>query len=377
MVLDMLRALHARRLTACVLSTLLFGLTAEAGETSSPSLTPGRLAVVELDTPPTMIGLGAQVVQRVIGAARQQGYTVVAPEQVEQALGRASLEELKKCKGQPTCVAARLSTLGVQHAVVGSLNRDDRAYLVKLTLVDVERAQIVAEIDRGVLIASRRLQQDVDEAVPRLLRGEGEARGRLVVTSTAKNAEVWIDGALRGTTPLELELKPGRYEVKVVKRAYLPLQRWVDVAANETSENAFRLLLQPGAVDEEAEIPALVAQPTTNEARELRITLPAWIAFGAAAATGATGMYFGIQSQQLERSLKGSFDATNGIYGGTRAEALAGRQKAQTANILFGVAGAAAVSGVLFAVFDVGGAEVAAVPTAGPDAAGVQVGGQF
>ena len=116
------------------------------------------------------------------------------------------------------CAAARLATLGVERAVIGSLGRDERNYLLRLWLVDVEKGEVIADVDRAILIASRRLMQDAAAAIPPLLRGEREARATLQVSANVADAQVTVDGEFRGATPLTLQLKPGKHELVLEKR---------------------------------------------------------------------------------------------------------------------------------------------------------------
>src|SRR5688500_8346795 len=64
----------------------------------------GRLAVLELETPPTMIGLGGQVQQQILTSAAQLGYEVISPEQLQERLGPQGYDELRKCGGRMACV---------------------------------------------------------------------------------------------------------------------------------------------------------------------------------------------------------------------------------------------------------------------------------
>lgn len=338
----------------------------------------GTVAIVELHTPPTMMGLGAQVAQQVETSARQQGFTPLPPSEVHEKLGPEAAQKLHKCNVDRTCIVNLLRPLAVDRIVFGSLERDEKSYLLKLWLVEGRSGEIVADVDRSILIASRRFRQDVAELVPRLLRGEKEARGTLTVSSNVKNAAVFIDGAPVGKTPVTVELKPGKYLVQLEKKAYLPIKRYVDVFANKQTEEEFRLLLEPGGVPEEDEVPALVAKSAAPPQQGLQIRTPAWVAFGVAAVVGGAGAYYGFRSERLETDLERGFDGATQTYQGTRASALEGQSHARTANILFGAAGAAALAGVVLTVLDVGGdADVSASPTAGPDGAGVTVGGRF
>lgn len=354
---------------------------APAPAAPSPIKKGTRLVVVELTTPPTMMGLGGQVLAELTKSAAALGYTVIGPEDLAAQLGPGNYEALQKCNGQQACVMTRVRAVNPERVVTGSLTRTEKDYLLKLKLIDAASGQVISDVDRNILIASRRFRADVEEAVPRLLRGEREARGAVKIVSNVKNATVWVDGEVAGKAPVELQLKPGKYEVRLEKKSYLASKRLITVEANAESEEEFRLILEPGAVAEEDELPPLAA---TNPAegtgpRGIRVTPPAWVAFGAAAVTAGVGGYFGYRTRAAEETMLQSLDATTNLYGGTRAQALQGKQDAKTANILYGAAGIVAAAGVLFTVLDVGGdgAPVTATPSAGPGGAGVLVEGRF
>lgn len=324
-----------------------------------------RLAVVDLATPPTMVGLGFQLTQAVVDAAREQGYVTIQPGEVRKGLGEDKYKELTNCGPSPACAAAKMTGLfTADRAVLGSLRRDEKNYLVQLWLLDLKAGKVVAEVDRAILIASRRLVQDVTDAIPPLLRGEGERRGTLTITSAVKGAEVVLNGEVVGATPVTTQLKPGRYQIQVSKKNYMAVQRLVDVNAGQTTVEEVRLILLPGMRAE----PELVADAGGAKAGEATLSLPwtAWVAFSVAAAAGGTGGYLGLQARIVEGNLKLSRDPVTGIYGGTRAQALAGRDQAMTANILYATALAAAAGGVLLTVY--------APPEAPPVKAGALLG---
>ncbi len=59
--------------------------------------------------------------------------------------------------------------------------------------------------------------------------------GRLFVRADQDDAEVLIDGRNVGMTPLELELKPGSYKVRVRREGYLDWNGQVDLRAGDES----------------------------------------------------------------------------------------------------------------------------------------------
>lgn len=348
--------------------------------TALPAVAKEKVAIVELTSPPTMMGLAAQVTQTVLQSAKQQRFAVVGPDELREKLGEKTYEELRNCEGKVTCVAARVQGVDVQRVVVGSLTRDERSYLIKLWLIDLEKMQVLADVDRAILIASRRLTLDVGEAVPRLLRGEKEARGTLKLTCNVKNAQVTVNGERVGTAPLSLELKPGKHEVHIQKKAYLPVQRLLTVEANRVTEEEVRLLLIPGAQPEEEEVPALVQKDAKEKsAGGLHVPAPAWIAGGVALVAGGAGALFGVRAERTQRELREGFNPDTGVYAGTRQQALDAQSNATVANVLFGVAGAAAVTGVVLTLIGVGEEEpqTSVAPAVGPGAAGLVLGGRF
>ena len=324
-----------------------------------------RLAVVDLATPPTMVGLGFQLTQVVVDAAREQGYQLLQPGDLRKALGEDRYRELMGCGAVPACAGAKLAGFFTpDRAVLGTLRRDEKNYLVQLWLLDLKGGKVIAEVDRAILIASRRLVQDVTDAVPPLLRGEGERFGKLTITSPVKGAEVMLNGEPLGRTPVSTQLKPGRYEIQVTKKNHMAVQRLVDVNAGQTTVEEVRLILLPGMRAE----PEAVASAGDKAGGEPTLSLPwtAWLAFGTSAVAAGTGGYLGIQARVIEGRLQLGQDPVTGIYAGTRAEAVAGRNNAVAANVCYGVALAAAAGGVLLTVY--------APPEAPPVKAGASIG---
>ncbi len=317
---------------------------------ASPALAQQRLAVVDVTTPPTMIGLGSQVAQTVLKAAQEQGYVVTTPEQLREQLTDPRYNELVACAGKPSCVARKLGGLKLDRVVAGSLNRDDRNYLVRLQLIDLEKGDVIAEIDRSILIASRRLSQDITAAVPRMLRGEREARGTLKLSANVKNVSVTIDGEFAGQTPLSTPLKPGKHEVKLEKKNYLGVTRLVTVEPGAVTQEDVRLILLPGQQAEPDEPPPPASTTGSRDGGGLRVPAAAWACLGAGAVAGGVGVVLGLSARRTEEGLKEGYDTAREVYAGTRRSALSGQQSALVANILYGVAGAAGVTAVVLTI---------------------------
>jgi hypothetical protein len=350
----------------CLLA-LLVGAQARAAQT---------VAVVELVTPPNMMGLGAQVSQRAVAAAKAQKAKVIPPEELLARLGPQRYQALQQCADNPACARSNLAGVSAERVVLGSLMRDERSYLLKLWLIDLARGEVVAQVDRAILIASRRFTQHLDEAVPRLLRAEKEAVGRLKISSSVQGAEVTVDGNPVGPAPIELTLKPGAYEVRVDKPRHLPVRRLVRVEANQTTAEELRLLLAPGELPPDET--DLVASAGPGRARGGGLRTAVFILAATTAAAGGTGLGFGLSAQGLERELQDTYQAERQVYGGTRQQALLGKQRAQVANVLYGVAGAAAVGAAVVTLWpSAQPAEMSLLPALTLDGAQVRLEGRF
>jgi hypothetical protein len=336
-----------------------------------------RVAVVEPATPSTLVALGTQVAQWVVQAAQAQGRGVMGPEELARTLGENVYAQLQACRGDPACIGALRLPLRADRLVVGSLDRDDQSYLVRLRLLEMPSGRVVAELDRAVRIATRRLGPEVRTALPSFLRGQAPRSGSLELSANVDGAQLEVDGAPAGVTPIRLSLSPGRHEISLEKSGYLAARRWVSVEAGKVTHEEVRLLRMPGVEDSNA-LPAAPNSVTrASTTSRSPVPLGTYIAGGVAVAALGVGLGLGISSAQIERRLHASYDPATQVYGGTRADALTARGQALAANILFGAAGAAALTALGFLLFTPGPESAHALVEVSPTGASVGVGGQF
>jgi hypothetical protein len=271
------------------------------------SASPTKIAVVDLDAPDAMTGLSLQVSRQVSDAAGAQKLSVIGPEELRIKLDAKAYASLKKCAGQAVCVSQYLIGQGAKKAVTGAINRDEKNYLVKLWLFNLETGQVEASIDRSILIASRRLQKDIQEALPGFLRGEKESIGTVVVDSNVRDVQIFLNGEFVGVTPTTLRLKSGKYELKLDKKRYFPLQRFVDIDAAKPTTARFDMQLKPGELADKDDIPPLAA--AVEKQTPFSLSAPTWIFAGITVGALATGAVFGALSSQRVQTLKGGYDA--------------------------------------------------------------------
>jgi hypothetical protein len=311
--------------------------------------TPGSLVVVDVDFTDGLVGLAGQVTRSVVDEAGRQKYQVTPPEALLKRMDLKRVQELKKCAGKAPCVASLLSGQGFDRAVVGVLSRDAKNYLLKLWLIDVAKAEVIADIDRPVLIAARRFTKDLEQAVPALLRGEREARGTLTIRASAPNTQVIVNGEAKGLAPFSAELRPGKYEVRLERPKYLPVTRLLAVEANQTTDETLNLLLAPGEIADTDTIPPL---PPGAGSQTASIRAGTVISAAAMAVAIGIGVGFGVSASNADAVLRRGFEATTQVYQGTRAQALGAQRDATIANVAFGVAGGLGLLTVILLVAD-------------------------
>lgn len=359
-------------------------LTASLGlSLAAAAAPPSPVTILDVDVAAQMFGLGGQVSKALLDEAKTQKRASIGPEEVKGKLDKKAYQALVKCGADTACVATFVSSLGVSKLVVtGQLARDERNYLLKLWLHDVQNLTVVAEVDRAILIASRRFKRDVEQLAGPLLRGEKDPTGTLVLTSKVKG-EVYLNGEPAGPTPFSRKLTPGKYEIRVERHKYLPVVRLFDVFADQTTTEEIRLLLRPGeTADPEPSATAAAPAAATHveHGHPFSPSIPTWLAGGTAIVAGAVGLGFGLKARGEEKVLLQGYDMTANTYTGTRAQAQQMRTDATIANVAFGVAGAAAIATTVLVVLDVldtqdGAPQVA--PQAGGGGFGLVVGGTF
>ncbi|ABC83414.1 PEGA domain-containing protein [Anaeromyxobacter dehalogenans] len=225
-----------------------------------------------------------------------------------------------------------------------------------------------------------------DRAAVRAAIGRIEARlaaagvQALLVYTDPPGAEVRIDGRPRGTTPFHLTLPPGPYALALALEGYAPVEQAVEVGASVS--RVVEVVLRPSAApapapsaaatrpaspgaatappaasrggaaalpppaparpDLSARAPAAsVPLAPAPQARPSRHRVYTWVAAGAAAAALTAGVLYGQSAQRKRDAL---VDGTP--HDDAASLARDARSKARTANVLYGIAGAAGAAGV-------------------------------
>jgi len=222
-------------------------------------------------------------------------------------------------KPKPEAAGVVNFNLGQAYEKVGDVSGAVKAYREYLRLVP--KAQ-----DRD------RVQAIVSNLEARMARGLQE----LSVSSDPTGASVAVDGKLRATTPVTMELAYGSHQVAVSHDGYDTATRTVELTPQSSMKLDISLARQA----------APLAPPPPAAARE-QPQVWAWVALGAAAAATGAAVYFGSEATRnatLLKAAKNDPPVPDELYDASYNSQVA-------ANVLYATAGAAAVAGgVLFFV---------------------------
>jgi len=90
----------------------------------------------------------------------------------------------------------------------------------------------------------------IDSSTPKLVKVDLASNlGTLVVTSNPKNAEVLVDGKIKGRTPLKDSVEEGKHTVEIRRNGYISVQRTISVKSQETFYvRDVTLEIKPGSI---------------------------------------------------------------------------------------------------------------------------------
>jgi hypothetical protein len=89
--------------------------------------------------------------------------------------------------------------------------------------------------------------------------------GKLLVRSIPEGGIVYVDGKAAGTTPLELDIKPGKHHVRVELAGYQAVDEDEDV--RDAMQTSVVITLSPAPRDEPAK--KIAKQPTRDKPRPI------------------------------------------------------------------------------------------------------------
>lgn len=150
------------------------------------------------------------------------------------------------CENEPPCLAQAGRSLGAERLVIGSLKKSIRPTHmdVRLRLIDVRKRIHIGEVD--VVVSRADVGANADAWLAQLFGVTAPEAPRaptsLYVASVPSGAEVLVDGAPAGKTPLDLTtIAPGKHALRITIAGYAPIDTVVDVLAEKRTPLELRL----------------------------------------------------------------------------------------------------------------------------------------
>jgi len=169
---------------------------------------------------------------------RIEGATVIGRDDVAAMLQyEADKQNLGCSEDQTSCLAELGDALGVRRIVIGQVGKVGDSYVVNLRLVQTEQVVVENRVTETYRGREEVLLQAVPHAARKLLGIELDDPGTVVVTSPEAGAEVYVDGVLKGVTPLPplTGISTGRHELVVKKGHFYDWRSDIYVGPGETA----------------------------------------------------------------------------------------------------------------------------------------------
>ncbi len=299
----------------------------EAAERAPMAASSAQIAVLMLptgDVDPAMADALTELMIATV-AGRERGIRIVGKEEFQSQLGRGDADTVD-CIETAACLGRVGVQLGVTEVIAGTIARrvgpeGELVWAFNLNRLEVRTGELLGRVFREVTGDLDELLRALEESFPELYAVR-VTPGRLVVRASQTGAEVELDGAVIGRyegTPLRREtVEPGTHVLRVRAPGHREFVREVDVEEGATF--VIEAALEP--------IGAWTPSPL--------VYVGAGVTVGALA--GAIGLALSSQGQPGEGLTMR--DTIDGFYPARETEAL-------MANVLFGIAGAGAILGVI------------------------------
>jgi hypothetical protein len=258
-------------------------------------------------------------------AARGDGIRIVGKEEFQAQLGHGDSGTVE-CIESAACLGRTGVELGVVEVIAGTISRRTEAdgtlaWAFNLNRLDVRTGEVLGRVFREVRGDLGALLDALEESFPELYARRVQP-GRLVVRATAHGAVVELDGALVGTfdgEPVRREtVEPGHHVVRVRAPGHREYVREIEI------EEAATVMLEAAL----APAGAWTASPLV------------WVGSSVASLAAIFAIGLAIASQASPDPSLSMRETIDSFYPAREAEAIA-------ADVLFGVAGAAAIVGVV------------------------------
>jgi|GEM_PF-596056 len=168
---------------------------------------------------------------------RVEGASVISRDDMTAMLRLEQDKAFLGCSDDTSCIAEIGGALGVDKLVVGHVGKIKESYVVSLRLIDPREARVDSRITESFRGDEDQLIRAVRHAGRKLLGVGSGAMGKLAVSSSEEEAEVFLNDDKQGELPMApiADLKVGRHTLRVSKSGYFDFYSDVYVDPHETS----------------------------------------------------------------------------------------------------------------------------------------------
>jgi len=168
---------------------------------------------------------------------RIEGASVISRDDMTAMLRLEQDKAFLGCSDDTSCIAEIGGALGVDKLVVGHVGKIKDSYVVSLRLIDPREAKVDSRITESFRGDEDQLIRAVRHAGRKLLGVGSGALGKLAVSSSEEEAEVFLDDQKQGELPMApiADLNVGRHNLRVSKSGYFDFYSDVYVDPHETS----------------------------------------------------------------------------------------------------------------------------------------------
>jgi hypothetical protein len=168
---------------------------------------------------------------------RIEGASVISRDDMTAMLRLEQDKAFLGCSDDTSCIAEIGGALGVDKLVVGHVGKIKDSYVISLRLIDPREARVDSRITESFRGDEDQLLRAVRHAGRKLLGVGSGAVGKLAVSSSEEEAEVFLDDQKHGELPMApiADLQVGRHTLRVSKGGYFDFYSDVYVDPHETS----------------------------------------------------------------------------------------------------------------------------------------------
>ncbi|MEN9354487.1 MAG: hypothetical protein RL318_1812 [Fibrobacterota bacterium] len=174
---------------------------------------------------------------------RNKKISVMERSMMDQILKEQGFQQSGACDASD-CQVQVGRLLGVNRLVVGSIGHIGRIYMINAKIVDISTGEVLQSVTETYEGAIEDVLQVTAPVIAKRIATifRRDRSGVLKITSTPVGAEVFVDSAKAGATPLvDSLMDPGRHLVRISMKDWKEEVRWVDIVQGKMFELNFPL----------------------------------------------------------------------------------------------------------------------------------------